>query len=118
MVKNELKILRGDVILVQPDTTIGGEQKGTRPGSIVQNDDGNESSVITVFVPLTDAKGKKQYPFMAKIKKGDGGVRKESYALANQIRVIDKSRILENWGHLSAEAIAEVDAALRDELDL
>ena len=55
---------------------------------------------------------------MAKIKKGDGGVRKNSYALANQIRVIDRSRILENWGHLSDEAINELDNSLRDELDL
>ena len=114
----EIIILRGDVILVQPDTNRGGEQKGTRPGIVVQNDDGNMFSPITVFVPLTDAKGKKQYPFMAKIKKGDGGVRKNSYALANQIRVIDRSRILENWGHLSDEAINELDNSLRDELDL
>ncbi|MCH7495284.1 MAG: type II toxin-antitoxin system PemK/MazF family toxin, partial [Candidatus Marinimicrobia bacterium] len=47
-----------------------------------------------------------------------GGVRKDSFAPADQIRVIDKRRIIEHWGHLSDKAIMEVDAALRDELSL
>ena len=118
MVIPDITFIRGDIVLVRPDTMIGHEQKGTRPAVIVQNDDGNEVSSVTVIIPLTSSKGKKQYPFMAKINKGDGGVRKDSYAPANQVRVIDKRRIVEHWGHLSDEAIMEVDAALRDELSL
>ena len=114
----DLTYIRGDIVLVRPDTMIGHEQKGTRPAVIVQNNDGNEVSNVTVIIPLTGSEGKKQYPFMAKINKGDGGVRKDSYAPADQVRVIDKRRIIENWGHLSDEAISEVDAALRDELSL
>ena len=118
MVMPDITIIRGDIVLVQPDTMIGHEQKGTRPAVIVQNDDGNDLSNVTVIIPLTDSRGKKQYSFMAKINKGDGGVRKDSYAPADQIRVIDKRRIIEHWGHLSDKAIMEVDAALRDELSL
>ena len=114
----DITFIRGDIVLVRPDTMIGHEQKGTRPAVIVQNDDGNKVSPVTVIIPLTDSKGKKQYPFMAKISKGDGGVRKDSFAPANQIRVIDKRRIIKHWGHLSDEAIIEVDEALRDELSL
>jgi len=118
MVAKEIEIHRGDIVLIRPDTVVGREQKGIRPAVVVQNNDGNELSPITVVVPLTDAKGKRKYTFMAKIEKGDGGVKKDSFALANQIRVIDKSRIIENWGHLSVEAIMDIDAALRDELSL
>ena len=114
----DINIIRGDIVLVRPDTMIGHEQKGTRPAVIVQNDDGNEVSSVTVIIPLTGSKPKKLYPFIAKINKGDGGVPKESYAPANQVRVIDKRRIVEHWGHLSDKAIMEVDAALRDELSL
>ena len=114
----EIEIVRGDVVLIRPDTVIGREQRGVRPAVIVQNDEGNEFSSVTVIIPLTDAANKKKYPFMAKIEKGDGGIKKDSFALANQIRVVDKTRIIENWGHLSAKAISGVDAALRDELKL
>lgn len=118
MVAKEIEIHRGDIVLIRPDTLVGREQTGIRPAVVVQNNDGNEFSSVTVVIPLTDSKDKKQYPFMAKIDKGDGGVKKNSYALANQIRVIDKSRIVKNWGHLSDSAIMEVDTALRDELSL
>jgi len=91
---------------------------GTRPCVVVQNDYGNASSSVTVVVPLTTANKRIQYPFMARIIKGDGGVRVDSYALADQIRVIDISKILENWGHLSDAGIVEIDKALRIELDL
>lgn len=118
MVITEIEIVRGDVVLIRPDTVVGREQRGVRPAVVVQNNEGNEFSPITVVVPLTDAKGKKKYTFIAMVKEGDGGIKKDSYALANQIRVIDKSRIIENWGHLSNETILDIDAALRDELSL
>lgn len=118
MVKSPIKISRGDVILVNLEPTVGNEQRGTRPCVVMQNDYGNASSPVTVVVPLTTANKDKQYPFMARISKGDGDVRADSYALANQIRVIDKSKILKIWGHLSNSAISEIDNAIRTELDL
>jgi len=118
MVAEDIEILRGDVVLIRPDTVVGREQRGVRPAVVVQNNDGNELSPVTVVVPLTDAEDKRKYTFMARIDEGDGGLKKDSYALANQIRVIDKSRIIENWGHLSDIAILEVEAAIRDELAL
>ncbi|MCH8271903.1 MAG: type II toxin-antitoxin system PemK/MazF family toxin [Candidatus Marinimicrobia bacterium] len=118
MVTEAIKIIRGDVVLIRPDTVVGSEQRGVRPAIVVQNNDGNELSPVTVVIPLTDAQGKTKYPFTALVKQGDGGIRKDSFALANQIRVIDKQRIIEHWGHLSDDAIIEIDAALRDELSL
>lgn len=113
-----ISILRGDIILVDLEPTVGREQMGTRPCIVVQNDYGNKSSPVTVIVPLTSAGKDKHFPFLGRIKKGDGGAKNDSYALANQIRVIDKSKILKHLGHLSNAGIAEVDRAIREELDL
>ena len=118
MVISPPEILRGDILLVDLEPTVGSEQMGTRPCIVVQNDFGNRTSPVTVVVPLTGAGKDKHYPFLGQIKKGDGGVKKDSYALANQIRVIDKSKILKNLGHLSNTGIIEVERAIRDELDL
>jgi len=110
-------ISRGDIILVDLEPTVGSEQMGTRPCVVVQNDYGNSSSPVTVIVPLTSAGKDKHYPFMGQLKKGDG-VKNDSYALANQIRVIDKSKILKNLGRISPAGIIEIERAIRDELSL
>lgn len=121
MVNNaeSLRIYRGDIVRVNLDPTRGQEQKGNaRPCVIIQNDVGNMNSPTTIIAPITDAEGRKLYPFQAFIEKGDGGLAKDSIALCEQIRVIDKRRIIKNLGHLRQDTIDCIDRALNASLDL
>ncbi len=43
------------------------------------------------------------------IKQGDGGLDQDSVALCFQIRVLDKARLMQRLGQLSAETIAQLE---------
>ena len=114
-----IKIYRGDVVRVGLSPTKGTETKGdARPCVIVQNDIGNINSLSTIIVPLIDAQGKKVYPFQAFIEEGEGGLTKDSIAKCEQVRVIDKQRIVNKIGHLREDLIDKIDDALLVSLDL
>ncbi len=114
-----VRIRRGDVVLVNLGPGKGKEQRGrNRPGVIVQNDLGNQYSPTTIVVPLTDAAGKQVYPFQAVVKKGAGGITKDSIAKCEQVRVVDCGRITKKLGHLNLGAIGKIDSALRISLAL
>ena len=113
------QFVRGDVVRVRLDPIEGHEQRGTsRPCVVVQNDIGNRHSETTIIVPLTDASNKTTFPFQALIQNGDGGTTKESLALCDQVRIIDKSRIYGKLGHLSDSAMALINQALCNSLSL
>ena len=83
---------------------VGTEQRNTRPAIIVQNDVGNAHSPTTVIVPLST----KIKPSMAtthvKIT-SEQGVRDESEALCEQLRVVDKSRLGRRVGKITDESV-------------
>jgi len=114
----EIQIFRGDVVLVDLSGARGTEMRGTRPCVVVQNDEGNKHSPHTIVVPLTKAEGKAVYPFQVYIKKGDGGIDLDSIACCELIRLVDKVRILKNFGHLSEETIEFINDALKNVLEL
>ncbi len=112
-------ILRGDVVLVDLNPTKGSEQQGNaRPCVVVQNNIGNLHSNTTIVVPVTNAVGKKVYPFQSLIAKGIGGLSKDSIAMGNQIRVISKERIRKKLGALPDTAVTDLNAALANSLGL
>jgi len=114
-----IEIIRGDVVIVNLEPSYGTEKKGkSRPSVVIQNNIGNKTAPTTIIVPLTDAKGKNIYPFQVLIKKGDGGIEKDSIACCEQIRVIDRKRIIKKSGHLEEDTIIKIDEALRLSLDL
>ncbi len=114
-----IQILRGDVVKVRLNPTEGSETRGTaRPCVVVQNDVGNQNSPNTIVIPVTDARGRRAYPFQVFIEADDGGLTKDSIALGEQIRVIDKKRIIEKMGTLREKTIEEMDIALCNSLDL
>ncbi len=115
----DIAVLRGDVVRVRLDPTEGSESRGqSRPCIVVQNDIGNQHSPTTIIVPLTDAKDRETYPFQVLVQKGDGGLTKNSIALGEQIRVIDRKRITSKMGSLSTDTMDKIDEALHDSLQL
>ncbi len=115
--KEELN--RGDVVLVNLNPAKGAKKKKTRPCLIIQNDTGNRFSPLTIIAVITSQKEiDKKYPTDVWIEKGEGGLDYPSIIQSDQIRTIDKNRIIDKFGYLDASRMEEVNKALKISLDL
>ncbi|MAE42920.1 PemK family transcriptional regulator [Candidatus Woesearchaeota archaeon] len=112
------KVRRGEIWIVNLDPTLGHEIKKARPGVIIQNDIGNEYSPITIIAPITSQNVEKIYPFEVSLTKKITGLDKDSKVLLNQIRAIDKKRLVKKLGKVDVETLNKVDYAIRVSLGL
>jgi mRNA interferase MazF len=103
---------RGEVYLVNFDPTLGAEIQKTRPALIVQNDVANRHSAITIVAAITSQFDQTLYPTEVLISPPEGGLRTESVALLNQIRSIDKQRLVRRLGNLRPKTMERVDRAI------
>lgn len=109
---------RGDIFAVNFDPTIGSEIKKTRPAVILQNDIANRHSPITIVAAITSHRGGKIYPTEVSIKASEGGLTKDSLVLLNQIRSIDKRRLVRKIGKISSNSMVKINIALQISLGL
>ncbi len=109
---------RGDIWLVNFDPTIGHEIKKSRPAVIIQNDIGNKYSSITILAPITSQGTDKIYPIEVLLTKENSGLIKESKVLLNQIRAVDKKRLIKKVGRAHEEIVSRIDEALKISLGL
>ncbi len=110
---------RGEVYDARLESTEGSEQGGTRPVIIVSRDAINISSPVVLAVPCTMyQRGKRVYPTQVLILAPDGGLNKDSIAMADQVRVLSKSRFLRLRGAVSPIIMEELAQALLIALDL
>ena len=110
-------VRRGDIWLVNLDPTLGHEIQKSRPAVIIQNDIGNTFSSLTIVAPITSQGIEKVYPIEVLLKK-NSGLMKESKALLNQIRAVDKRRLIKKLGHVTEETMRDIDEALKMSLGL
>ncbi len=112
------KIKRGDLVLVSLDPTVGSEQGKTRPALIIQNDIGNKFSPITIVAPITSKIYSKEFPTNVEISPRESGLKERFTILLNQIRAIDKQRIVKIIGHLNDKIMIKVNIAVKLSLGL
>ncbi|MEO6351318.1 MAG: type II toxin-antitoxin system PemK/MazF family toxin [Candidatus Limnocylindrales bacterium] len=100
-----------EVWLVRLDPIRGHEQAGTRPVVVVSRDEVNHSGwSLCLGVPLsTRHRGS---PLHVEILPPEGGVRAASYALVDQIRALDRARLVERWGDVSIETHRRIASIL------
>lgn len=103
---------RGDVVLCDLNPVRGSEQAGQRPVVIVQIDRANVVSPHTIIVPLTSKIRQTLLPSHVFIPTGMGGLTQDSVVLCEQIRVIDKSRVIRILGHLESNYLTQIEQAL------
>ncbi|MEK6861198.1 MAG: type II toxin-antitoxin system PemK/MazF family toxin [Nanoarchaeota archaeon] len=108
-----MDIKRGDIVLVNLDPVIGSEQGKTRPALVIQNDIGNKYSPTTIVAPITSKVFSKEFPTNVQISPQDSGLESESTVLLNQVRNIDKSRIIKKLGALKDQIIKKVGLAIK-----
>jgi len=68
-------------------------------------------------VPITSGE-ESVYPVEVEVKKGEGGLDNNSLILLNQIRAIDKRRLVKYLGKLKSETMLCVDQAILISLGL
>lgn len=103
---------RGDIYYADLSPVRGSEQGGIRPVLIIQNDIGNKHSPTTIIACLTTKCAEKhKLPTHILLSK-DCGLPKDSMALLEQIRTIDKSRLTNRIGKLNEEDMHKVERAL------
>jgi mRNA interferase MazF len=98
----EMEMKRFDVCLANLDPTIGAEIKKTRPCVIISPDEMNRHIRTVIVAPMTTA-GKDyptRVPCMFNKKKGQ--------IVLDQIRTIDKIRLIKNLGTISTETQLKV----------
>lgn len=111
-------ICRGDVVLCDLNPVVGTEQAGIRPVVILQVDRANAVSPHTIIAPFTTKIRRAFLPSHALVPGGVGGLHRDSVVLCEQIRVIDKHRIIKILGHLNEPYLEDVARALRAILGL
>jgi mRNA interferase MazF len=113
-----MNIKRGEIYLAALDPVVGKEISKTRPVVIVSNDKNNEFSGTVTILPVTSKNLKRIYPFEVFLSKGSGNLPKDSKVKADQIRTLDKRRIIRVIGELRKDEIDAIEKALKIHLAL
>ena len=95
-------VKRFDVFLVNLDPTIGSEIKKTRPCLIISPDEMNRYISTVIVAPMT-TRGR-EYPTRSSCK----FEHKQGQIVLDQIRTIDKARLIKKLGKINKRAQIEV----------
>jgi len=113
-----MKIYRGDIVLANLEPVQGSEQGGIRPVLIIQNDIHNQHSPVTIVAAITSKSFSKQFLTNVFLLKENSRLKKDSTILLNQIKTIDKRRIVKKISSLDKFIMLKVDNAIKISLDL
>jgi mRNA interferase MazF len=105
---------RGEIYLTALDPTIGHEIQKTRPALVIQNDTSNEHSLTTIVAPITSTVRTPLSPVHALLAAdATTGLSAASTALLNQIRTVDRRRLIKRLGAIDAATMQQVEEALK-----
>lgn len=97
-----------DIVLVNLDPTMGSEMKKTRPCVIISPNEMNKYLNTIVIAPMTSSS--KNYPTRLEINHDN----KKGWIVFDQIRTVDRQRIIKNLGNLTEKEILKVKEILRE----
>jgi mRNA interferase MazF len=103
-----MEIKQYQIILVNLDPTLGSEIKKTRPCVVISPNEMNKYLRTIVVAPMTTSS--KNYPTRVQIKHDN----KMGWIVLDQIRTVDKQRIIKSLGELSIPEIKEVKSVLKE----
>ncbi len=110
---------RGDLYLVEFDPARGHEIQKTRPALVIQNNLGNRYSSITIVAAITSRIAAKPYPVEVVVEPSAAtGLAVRSSIRLDQIRSVDKTRLVKRLGRLDRATMELVDQALKVSLGL
>jgi mRNA interferase MazF len=103
-----MEISQYQIVLVNLDPTIGSEIKKTRPCVVISPIEMNKYLQTIVIAPMTTSS--KNYPTRVEVKHEN----KIGWIVLDQIRTIDKQRIIKTLGRLSKPEIKEVKSIIKE----
>jgi mRNA interferase MazF len=103
---------RGEIWFVDLDPAHPLEQAGKRPCLVVSDDKFNTGkSRLVMVLPLTTKD--RRIPFHIAIEPPEGGLKTVSYIMCDQLRTINKNRLVHRFGLINPHTIMEVEDRLR-----
>lgn len=112
------EVKRGDIFYADLSPVVGSEQGGQRPVLVIQNDVGNHFSTTVIVAPITTHAQKKIMPTHVPLTTEATGIPQNSVILLEQVRTIDKQRLMDRIDHLNASVMEKVNRGLRISLAL
>ena len=103
-----MEVKQYQIVLVNLDPTLGSEIQKTRPCVIISPNEINDNLRTVVIVPMTSASRK--YPTRVKVRHNS----QEGWVVIDQIRTIDKIRIIKKVGSLTEKEILECKRVIRE----
>jgi mRNA interferase MazF len=103
-----MEVKQYQIVLVNLDPTRGSEIQKTRPCVIVSPNEMNDNLKTVVIAPMTSTSRK--YPTRVKVKHNS----QEGWLVIDQIRTIDKIRIVNKFGSLTEKEIRECKRVIRE----
>ena len=97
---------------------MGAEIKKTRPALIIQNDVANRWSPVTIVAAITSRPDAPAYPADVSVAPPEGNLNVASVVLLNQVRTIDRRRLVKRLGRLRPDTMKLVNRALQVSLGL
>jgi len=108
------RVLRGEIYLCSFDPTIGHEIRKTRPALVIQNDIGNRYSSLTIVAAITSTISPVPHPVEIVVEPDAGnGLGVRSSIRLDQVRTVDRQRLIRRLGRVGTATLAEVDRAIR-----
>jgi mRNA interferase MazF len=103
---------RGDIHIGDLDPQKGSEQGGRRPVLVFQADTINAHGNTVVVIPLTTNLSSARLPSRVYIPAGTGGLNKDTVAMCDQIRVLDKRWIGQRVATLPPDVMQQIEDTL------
>ncbi len=106
------EIKRGDIYMADLSPVVGSEQGGVRPVLVIQNDIGNKYAPTVVVTAITSQLAKAKIPTHIELNAETNNMPKNSIALLEQIRTLDKRRLKEKLTSLTPMKMKEIEKAI------
>lgn len=106
-----MNIKRGDIFFADLSPVVGSEQGGIRPVLVVQNDLGNRFSPTIIIASISVQIRKAKLPTHVALSAEQTGLEKDTTVMLEQLRTIDKSRLIDKITQLDDKLIEEVNKA-------
>ena len=103
-------ITQYEVYLINLDPTIGHEIKKTRPCLVISPDEMNNNIRTVIIAPMTSKSH--EYPTRIPVRFS----RKSGWIVLDQIRTVDKVRLVKRLGRISDKEIASVKEVIKQML--
>ena len=106
------RVLRGDVVWVNPNPAVGHEQAGRRPVVVLSADVFNEHSGSVIAMALTSQPQRAGFPLVLELQSLKVG--KPAWVKISQVRTLAIERIGKRLGRASSDELAQVIEGLNE----